>query len=80
MIMKFRPNWSRNVLHTLNPEGANGTSKFMETGGRVHFFLLSVCKSSISAEIWDSFMPAIRFILEKVILDEIAGVTSTIKL
>ena len=65
---------------TLNPEGAKGTSKFMDTGGRVHFFLLSVCKSSISAEIWDSFMPAIRFILEKVRFDEIAGVTSTMKL
>lgn len=39
------------------------TSKFMEMGGRVHFFLLSVCNSSISAEICDSFMPAIRLIL-----------------
>ena len=55
-------------LLTLNPEGANGTSKFIETGGRVHFFLLSVCKSSISADIWDSFMPAIRLILKKLTL------------
>lgn len=53
-----------NQLHTLNPDGANGTSKFIEIGGRVHFFLVSVSSSSISAESWVSFMPAMRLILK----------------
>lgn len=39
------------------------TSKFMEIGGRAHFFLSLVGSSSISALIWDSFMPAILFTL-----------------
>lgn len=41
------------------------TSKFMEIGGRAHFFLSLVGSSSISALIWDSFIPAIRFILSE---------------
>ena len=45
---------------TLNPDGAKGTSKFMEIGGRVHFFFVSVVNSSISAEIWDSYKIIIR--------------------
>lgn len=39
------------------------TSKFMEMGGRAHFFLSLVGRSSISALICDSFMPAMRLIL-----------------
>lgn len=39
------------------------TSKFMEMGGLVHFFFVSVSKSSISAESWVSFIPAILLIL-----------------
>lgn len=39
------------------------TSKFMEMGGRAHFFLSLVGSSSISALICDSFMPAMRLIL-----------------
>lgn len=39
------------------------TSKFMEMGGRAHFFLSFVGSSSISALICDSFMPAMRLIL-----------------
>lgn len=48
---------------TLKPDGANGTSKFMEIGGRVHFFFVSVSNNSISADSCVSFMPAIRLIL-----------------
>ena len=33
---------SKSNVITLKPDGANGTSKFIEIGGRVHFFLLSV--------------------------------------
>lgn len=39
------------------------TSKFIEMGGRAHFFLSLVGRSSISALICDSFMPAMRLIL-----------------
>lgn len=39
------------------------TSKFIEMGGLAHFFLSLVGKSSISALIWDSFIPAMRLIL-----------------
>lgn len=39
------------------------TSKFIEIGGLVHFFLESVSKSSISAESCVSFIPAILLIL-----------------
>lgn len=42
------------------------TSKFMEMGGRAHFFLSLVGSSSISALIWDSFIPAMRLILRTV--------------
>lgn len=41
------------------------TSKFMEMGGRAHFFLSLVGSSSISALIWDSFIPAMRLILRE---------------
>lgn len=41
------------------------TSKFMEMGGRAHFFLSLVGSSSISALIWDSFIPAMRLILSR---------------
>lgn len=41
------------------------TSKFMEMGGLAHFFLSLVGSSSISALIWDSFIPAMRLILQK---------------
>lgn len=49
---------------TLKPDGANGTSKFIEIGGRVHFFFVSVSNNSISADSCVSFMPAIRLILK----------------
>lgn len=39
------------------------TSKFIEIGGLAHFFLSLVGSSSISALIWDSFIPAMRLIL-----------------
>lgn len=39
------------------------TSKFIEIGGLAHFFLSLVGRSSISALIWDSFIPAMRLIL-----------------
>lgn len=42
------------------------TSKFIEIGGLAHFFLSLVGSSSISALIWDSFIPAIRLILQKI--------------
>lgn len=52
------------VTHfTLKPDGANGTSKFIEIGGRVHFFFVSVSNNSISADNCVSFIPAIRLIL-----------------
>lgn len=55
------------------------TSKFMEMGGRAHFFLSLVGSSSISALIWDSFIPAIRFILlEKAQKSESARVYSSL--
>lgn len=47
----------------MKPDGANGTSKFIEIGGRVHFFLASVSNNSISADSCVSFIPAIRLIL-----------------
>lgn len=42
------------------------TSKFMLTGGRFHFFFSTfpVDSRSISAEIWLSFIPAMRLILK----------------
>lgn len=46
-------------------QGFRLTSKFMEMGGRAHFFLSLVGSSSISALICDSFIPAIRLILQK---------------
>ncbi len=42
----------------------------MEIGGLVHFFLLSVCSSSISAEICDSFIPAMRLIFQTMAFSE----------
>lgn len=65
---------------TLNPDGANGTSKFIEIGGLVHFFLVSVSSSSISADNWVSFMPAIRLILSKISIIEtsLAGKASIV--
>merc|ERR1719318_1563042 len=46
----------------LEPGGAKGTSKFIDIGGLVHFFLVSVSSNSISAEICDSFIPPIPLI------------------
>ena len=40
------------------------TSKFMEMGGLVHFFLSLVLRSSISALNWHSFIPPILLILQ----------------
>ncbi|CAD6214642.1 GSCOCG00004157001-RA-CDS, partial [Cotesia congregata] len=39
-----------NNIRTLKPDGANGTSKFIEIGGLVHFFFVSVSSKSISAD------------------------------
>merc|ERR1719318_105700 len=50
----------------LEPEGAKGTSKFIDIGGLVHFFLVSVSSNSISAEICDSFIPPILFIFQTI--------------
>lgn len=55
---------SESIVITLKPDGANGTSKFIEIGGRVHFFFVSVSNNSISADSWVSFIPAIRLILD----------------
>ena len=49
---------------TDRPATPDLTSKFMEIGGRVHFFLSPVASSSISALSWHSFMPPIRLILQ----------------
>lgn len=56
-------NMSNMIENTLKPDGANGTSKFIEIGGLVHFFFVSVSNSSISADSCVSFIPAIRLIL-----------------
>merc|ERR1719318_1129371 len=44
------------------PGGGKGTSKFIDIGGLVHFFFVSVSSNSISAEICDSFIPPILLI------------------
>lgn len=75
-VSDFEPGWCKwdlrqkfNQTDNQNPvtDSANtaNTSKFIEIGGRVHFFFVSVCKSSISAESCDSFIPPIRLILSK---------------
>ncbi|KYN42264.1 hypothetical protein ALC56_03402 [Trachymyrmex septentrionalis] len=56
---------SRN-LRTLKPDGANGTSKFIDIGGLVHFFFVSVSSRSISADNCVSFMPAMRLIFQTI--------------
>ncbi len=57
----------KNVFCTVYVESGDVglTSKFMEMGGRAHFFLSLVGSSSISALIWDSFIPAMRLILSR---------------
>ena len=50
----------------MKPDGAKGTSKFMDIGGLVHFFLVSVSSKSISADNCVSFIPAIRFIFHTI--------------
>ncbi len=67
----------KNVFCTVYVESGDVglTSKFMEMGGRAHFFLSLVGSSSISALIWDSFIPAMRLILSR----QTGGVTWTYK-
>ena len=55
----------RNILASFSVQ-SNFTSKFIEIGGRVHFFFVSVSSSSISADICDSFIPPIRFIFHTI--------------
>lgn len=49
---------------TFETEGAKGISKFIEIGGLVHFFFVSVLSNFIAAESLFSFLPAMLLILK----------------
>ena len=53
-----------NLIFKLRSYEVYLTSKFIEMGGLVHFFLSLVVRSSISAFKEHSFIPAILFILK----------------
>lgn len=55
--------WPRIFFNKTTSDCFSITSKFIEMGGLVHFFLSLVFRSSISALSWHSFIPPILLIL-----------------